>query len=136
MDLQMKTLYAFVNNEHFALWVAEQVQMRRQVSIQDYLREVGTPRITFAYEVPGEHYVSVDEATCITVRSDMERAMYANVVRLNSCDEQTLDVAHNVEELTKDETTSPSLFTQLKQWASGVASALMRPTVAAERSVL
>lgn len=134
MDLQMKTLYAFVNNEHFALWVAEQVQMRRQVSIQDYLREVGTPRITFAYEVPGEHYVSVDEATCITVRSDMERAMYANVVRLNSCEEP--DASVEVEVVTNDESNSPTLFTQLKQWVKGVASALMRPTVAAERSVL
>lgn len=134
----MKTLYAFVNHEHFALWVAEQVQHQRHVSVQDYLREVGTPRITFAHEVPGEHYVPVEEATCITVRADIERTTYSNVVHINSCDEQThiQDVSNNVEELTKDEANSPTLFAQLKHWVSGVASALMRPTVAAERSVL
>lgn len=128
----MKTLYAFVNHEHFALWVAEQVQLQRQVSIQDYLREVGTPRITFGYEAPGEHYVPVDEATCITVRTDMEKTAYSSVLHLNSCDTQSNDA----EELTKDESDSPTLFTQLKQWVSGVASALMRPSVTAERSVL
>ena len=132
----MKTLYAFVNHEHFALWVAEQVQHQRHVSVQDYLREVGTPRITFAHEAPGEHFVPVDEATCITVRTDMEKSTYSSVLHINSCEEQTQDIAHNVEDLTHDETNSPSLFAQLKQWVSGVASALMRPTVAAERSIL
>jgi hypothetical protein len=132
----MKTLYAFVNNEHFALWVAEQVQLQRQVSIQDYLREVGTPRIAFAHEVPGEHFIPVDEATCITVRTDMEKTAYTRVLHLNSCEDVSDDASADVETLANDETDSPTLFAQLKQWVSGIASTLMRPAVTAERSVL
>jgi hypothetical protein len=133
MDLQMKTLYAFVNHEHFALWVAAQVQRKRHVSLQDYLREVGTPRIAFADDVPAEHFVAVDDSTCVTVRSNMNTTVYANVIHLNSC--ESSDEA-TVTSLVKDESSSPTLFEQFKQWVSNAASSLMSPAVSTERSVL
>jgi hypothetical protein len=129
----MKTLYAFVNHEHFALWVAEQVQHHRRVCVQDYLREVGTPRIQFANEVPGEHFVAIDDSTCVTVRSNMDTTVYANVIHQNSC-ESSEDSTMETHE--KDDSASPTLFEQLKMWVSNAATALMRPAVSTERSVL
>ena len=78
----MRTLYAFVNQEFFNLWAAEEFEEERDVSMDRFLRTFGTPQI--ATDKGGDiNFVPLSGGLCVFINRSYE-SDYQNYRSQNS----------------------------------------------------